>query len=187
MVVWKMTMNYDYQLQYKPPNNENQNKSKSSKNRKRNIIWFNTPISKSFSNNIGIYFLLYHKIFNKNNVKISYTFMANIKLIISMHNKEVITEKKTPRVIFNCINKPDLPLSNQCQITSIIYKTKITSNLRNYHGKIYYGTSEGAFKQRYGNHKKSFNHEKLRQIRNFRRNTGDVKNSEHNFKYDFIF
>ena len=30
------------------------------------------------------------------------------------------------------------------------------------HEKIYYGTSEGTSKQRYGNHKKSFNHEKHR-------------------------
>ena len=28
--------------------------------------------------------------------------------------------------------------------------------------KKYYGTSESRFKQRYGNHKKSFNHEKHR-------------------------
>ena len=58
--------------------------------------------------------------------------------------------------------EPDCPLSNHCQITNIIYKAKITSNLRNYHQKVYYGTSEGTFKQRYGNHKKSFNHEKHR-------------------------
>ena len=51
---------------------------------------------------------------------------------------------------------------NQCQVTNIICKTKITSNLRNHHWKIYYGTSEGKFKQRYGNHKKLFNHEKYR-------------------------
>ena len=95
---------YDYKLQYKPPNNENENRSKSPKNRKRNIIWFNPPFSKNVSNNIGKYFLLliqkyfpnnhkYHKIFNKNNVKISYNCIANIKSIINMHNKEVITEK----------------------------------------------------------------------------------------------
>ena len=41
-------------------------------------------------------------------------------------------------------------------------QAKITSNLRNYHEKTYYGTSEGTFKQRYGNHKKSFYHEKQR-------------------------
>ena len=89
-----------------PANNENENKSKSSKNRKRIIIWNNPPFSKNISNNIGEYFLLliqkhfpnnhkYHKIFNKNNVKISYSCMANIKSIINMHNKGVITEKKT--------------------------------------------------------------------------------------------
>ena len=73
--------------------------------------------------------------------------MANIKSIISMQNKEVITEKKIQAVKSNCINKPDCPLSNQCQITNITYKAKITSNLQNYHGKIYYGTSENTFKQ----------------------------------------
>ena len=56
--------------------------------------------------------------------------MANIKLIINMHNKEVITEKKTKAAKCNCINKPDCPLSYQYQITNIIYKAKITSNLR---------------------------------------------------------
>ena len=55
--------------------------------------------------------------------------MANIKSIISIHNKEVITEKKTQAVKCNGINKPDCPLSNQSQITNIIYKAKITSNL----------------------------------------------------------
>ena len=86
--------------------------------------------------------------------------MANIKSIINMHNKEVIMEKKTQAVKCNCINKPDCTLSNQCQIMNIICKAKITSNLQNYHEKIYYEISNGTFKQHYGNHKKSFNHEK---------------------------
>ena len=33
--------------------------------------------------------------------------MANIKSIINMHSKEVITEKKAQVVKCNCINKPD--------------------------------------------------------------------------------
>ena len=80
--------------------------------------------------------------------------MANIKSIINMHNKKVITEKKTQALKCNCISKPDCPLSNQCRITNTVYKAKITSSLRNYHEKIYYGTSEGTSKQRCGNHKK---------------------------------
>ena len=31
----------------------------------------------------------YHKIFNRNNVKTSYSFIDNIKNIISSHNKEI--------------------------------------------------------------------------------------------------
>ena len=118
---------YDYKLQYKPPNNENENKSKSSKNRKRSIIWFNPPFSKNVSNNISKYFLLlvqkhfpnnrkYHKIFSKNNVKISYSCIANIKSFINMHNTEVITEKKTQAVNCICINKPEWSFSTYAKL-----------------------------------------------------------------------
>ena len=131
---------YDYRLQYKLRNNKNENKSKSYKNRKRNIIWYNTSFSRNVSNNIGKYFLLFiqkyfpdnhkhHKIFNKNNVRTRYSCIANIKSIPNMHNKEVITEKKTQAVKCSCMNKPDCPVSNQCEITNIIYKGKITSIL----------------------------------------------------------
>ena len=72
--------------------------------------------------------------------------MGNIKLMINMHNKEVITERETQTVNCNCINKPDHPLSNQCQITNIKYKGKILSNLGNYHGKIYYVTSKNIYR-----------------------------------------
>ena len=60
------------------------------------------------------------------------------------------------------ISKFECPLFNQFQIANIIYKAKITSNRQNYQGKIYYGTSVGTFKQRYGNQKKLFNHERHR-------------------------
>ena len=146
--------------------------SNSPKNCKKNIIWFNLPFSKNLSNNISKYFLLliqkhfpnnykYQKIFNKDNAKISCSCKENMKAIINMHNKKVITEKKTEAVKCNCINKLDCPLLNQWQMRNIIYKAKITWN-RNYNEKVYYRTSEGTFKERYGNNKKSFNHEKHR-------------------------
>ena len=79
-----------------------------------------------------------------------------------MHNKKSNHEKKAEAVKCSFVNKVDCPLFNQRQITNIIYKAKFTSNLRNYHEKIYCRTSEGSFKQSYGNDKKSFNHEKHR-------------------------
>ena len=63
-----------------------------------------------------------------------------------MHDKAVITEKETQAVNCNCVNKLDCSLADQCQITNIIYKGKITSNFWNYNGKICCGTSEGKFK-----------------------------------------
>ena len=65
--------------------NKNVNKKKNKKkNRKRKIIWFNPPYSKSVQTNIGKTFLRqlqkhfpknhkFHKIFNKNTVKVSYS------------------------------------------------------------------------------------------------------------------
>ena len=72
--------------------------NKKQKNRKRKIIWFNPPFSKSVKSNIGRIFLrllskhfprnhTMHKIFNRNTVKISYSCLKNISSIISSHNR----------------------------------------------------------------------------------------------------
>ena len=70
--------------------------------------------------------------------------MENIKSIIIVDNKDVIMKKKTEAVNCYYINKPDCPLSNHYQITNIIYKAKITSNLWNYHGEKFLGTCKGV-------------------------------------------
>ena len=97
--------------------------------------------------------------------------MENIKSVIDIHNKDLITEMKTQVVNCHCTNYPDFLHYNQEQILNIMYKSKITSNLQNFHGKIYHGTSKGKLKQRYENHKKSLNHKQHRTDtgRNFER------------------
>ena len=143
--------------------------------------YFLLLIQKHFSNNHK-----YHEISNKNNMEISNSCMVSIKSVINIQNKEVITEKKRQAIICNCMNKRGCSLSNHCQIINIIYKAKITSNLRKFHGKIYYGTNEGTFKQWYGNHQKWIM-KNIGQIQIFRRNNGDLKNSKHNLKYNLTF
>ena len=75
------------------------NKSEKPKTRKRNIIWFNPPFSKSVSTNVAKTFLQLvtkhfprshklHKIFNRNTVKVSYSCMNNMSNIIKGHNKK---------------------------------------------------------------------------------------------------
>ena len=104
-----------------------------------------------------------------------------------MHNKELITKKKnththTQTVNYNCINKPDCPLPSKCQITSIIYRVKITSNLRNYHGNITKVHLNSNMETR-RNHLIMKN---IVQIQNIRRNIGDLKTSKDNLKYNFF-
>ena len=76
-----------------------QNKNyKNDKQRKRKIIWNNPPYSANVKTIIGKTFLSLikkhfpktnklHKIFNKNIVKISFSYLSNISSIISGHNK----------------------------------------------------------------------------------------------------
>ena len=123
---------HDHTLQHSPIENENTN-TNTSQGRKRNIIWFNPPFSKSVSTNIGKYFMnllekqfpknhKYRKLFNRNNVKLSYSCMPNIKSIINNHNKNVLQENNNQNKTCNCIKKQSCPLGNQCLTPNIVYQ-----------------------------------------------------------------
>ena len=82
------------------------NKSEKPKTRKRNIIWFNAPFTKSVSLNVTKTFLQlvtknfprshkFHNIFNRSTVKISCCCMNNMSKSIKEHNKKVTLK---PRV-----------------------------------------------------------------------------------------
>ena len=71
------------------------------KKRKRKIIWFNPPFSLNVSTNIGKKFFSLlgkhfpkthqlHKLFNRNNVKVSYSSLPNFKSVINGHNKIIL-------------------------------------------------------------------------------------------------
>ena len=140
--------------------------------RKRNIIWFNPPFSKSVVTKVGKTFLRLidkhfplhqklHKLFNRNNVKISYSCMPNVKSIINKHRKTVLDPPtNNSELTCNYINKEKCPLQAKCLTNNIMHKATLTSNQDNYQHKIYYGITETKFKQRYANHIKSFRHEK---------------------------
>ena len=138
--------------------------------RNRNIIWFNPPFSKNVATKIGRYFLnlldkhfpqdhKFHKIFNRNNIKVSYSCMPNIKSAINLHNRKTLhSPVNNQSRTCNCINKANCPLQEKCLSENTLYQADISSE--NFQTKIYYGISETKFKTRYSNHKKSFNHEK---------------------------
>ena len=156
--------------------------SKRIQNRSRNIIWFNPPISMHVSTNIGKQFLKlvnqhfpsthrYHKIFNKNNLKISYSCTPNTKTIIDQQNRKLLSitspspgestqplhtvrKKKTEKTC-NCRNKDLCPLNQKCLQERVVYKATVQTRLQ---FKSYIGSRATTFKTRYNNHKQSFKH-----------------------------
>ena len=135
--------------------------------RQRNVIWFNPPYSKNVQTNIGRKFLhlidkhfpkksKLNKIFNRNTIKISYSCMPNMANVIASHNRKLLQSNSAdPKC--NCRSKIECPMRGNCQARSIVYKATVT---RNDKVKEYIGLSEPQFKQRFANHKTSFQYEK---------------------------
>ena len=72
------------------------------RSRKRNIIWFNPPYSLNVRTNVAKIFLnlidkclpkghKFHKLFNRNNLKVSYSCLPSIKKITTSHNKNILS------------------------------------------------------------------------------------------------
>ena len=147
-----------------PPNNRN-------KTRKRNILWFNPSYSQSVKSNVEKIFLKlvrshfqethrFHKIFNKNNVKVRYSCMNNMTQIIKSHNSKILNNNniinKNPGC--NCRRKAECPLDNQSLSCSLVYKASVIPTVAA--KRKHLGLTEETFKDRCNKHKTSFRHHK---------------------------
>ena len=161
---------YNHEFKYTPkqPNHRR-------RNRKRNIIWFNPPYNNNVATDIGRQFLnlikrhfprnhKFYKIFNKNNVKVSYSCMPNMKSLINMHNKKIMSTNENADINpkCNCARKEQCPLQQNCLINNVVYEATVTSNIQNYEEKKYIGLCESTFKKRFTSHKSNFNLERYR-------------------------
>jgi len=151
--------------------------------RKRQVIWFNPPYNAKVSTNIGKAFLQllnkhfppthkYHKIFNRNNVKLSYSCPPNMQSIIYSHNRQVLSKLPQSSVskdqteststteeqrLCNCKKPADCPMSGNCLKSAVIYKATVRAEDE---AKFYIGATEQTFKKRYPKHKDSIEKEK---------------------------
>ena len=123
-----------------------------------------TNIGKSFLTILDRHFPKSHKlykIFNQNNVKISYSSLPNYGRIINSHNKKIINNNipKLSPPTCNCRSKTSCPLNGGCLQTSLVYICKAdTPNItQNY--PYYVGLIENKFKDRFFKHKNSFKYE----------------------------
>ena len=139
------------------------------RNRSRNIMYFNPPFSISVSTNVAKYFLTliskhftenhkFRKLFNRNNLKVSYSCMPNVKSFVNGHNKKILTqESRNDARKCNCPAGEICPMNGNCLSENTLYSGKISSDLPNYAPRKYLGLSEPEWKKRFYNHTHSFN------------------------------
>ena len=122
----------------------------------------------------------YRSLFNKNNVKVSYSCVESMGSVIQSHNRKILNQQKPKEEKpCNCRIKGSCPLDGSCRKTCIVYKAAVTSEAST---KFYYGASEGEFKQRYYNHTKSFLHSEYRTETELSEHIWNLKNQNKRFE-----
>ena len=84
--------------------------------------------------------------FNRNNVKISYSYTENVKSIINSHNKKISVKKTVEKLECNCRKKEECPLDGDCRTRSIVYNCDVIAPNRP--KKVYIGLTGQEFKER---------------------------------------
>ena len=152
---------YNTKQNYKPADTNHKNHSKD----KRKTIWFHPLLSKNISAKNGKSFLslldfhfpenhIYHSIFNRNKIKVSYSCMHDIKSIINNHNMKVLNNTAETKESCNFRNENNSPsLDRKCLNPKIIYEAQITLNQLNSKKKNYIETVETDFKHRFQTYK----------------------------------
>ena len=110
--------------------------------------------------------------FNRNNIKVSYSSLPNSRSVINGHNKNLLNEqeKHSP---FNYRDKTLCPLKGSCRYKNLVYSCKVsTPDLKQNHPH-YIGLAEHTFKDSFITvffHNNSFKYESKRnsiQLSNF--------------------
>ena len=99
-----------------------------------------TNIGKTFLKLLKLHFPRnnsFHKIFNKNSIKISYSCMRNISSIIASHNKSIL-RPKAKEYGCNCRNKESCSLQNQCLPPKVIYEATVVNDTDD-EKRVYFG------------------------------------------------
>ena len=163
---------YNEKLTYQQQGENNENNKNIGKNRKRNIIRFKPPYSKSLKTNIGKYiFRLLNKhfppghklrkIFNKNALKLNNSCMPNLKTKIDGHYKKILENTPPSKTkLSNCLERENCPMRGACFTEYVLDYVRINCDDETYKLKLYKGICETAFKKRYTKYKKSFTAEK---------------------------
>ena len=114
-------------------------------------------------------------------MKLSYSCMPNMGNIIQSHNKTILGSQNdtAPNTrTCNCRNKSSCPLDGKCLTPSIIYEATLSTSDEKHE---YMGSTEFPFKTRYGNHKKSFTHNRYRSDTELSKKVWDMKDANKSY------
>ena len=173
---------HDHQLAFKEEEEPTLDRpSKTKRSRKREIIWWNPPFSINVKTNIGGKFLALidkcfpkegpmGKIFNRSNLKISYSTCPNMKQVINAHNKKVLAESLPEVEVKHCScpkatrEAGTCPLQGFCFDKNLVYQAKVVETRTDgvKQEESYVGCCGTEWKDRLGNHNKSFKHERYK-------------------------
>ena len=153
-------------MKFDPTASEPPTKKKS--RNKRNCLYFNPPYNHTVTTNVGREFLALldkcfppgnplRKIFNRNNVKISYSTTPNMAQIISGRNGKLLEKEKQEKKLCSCTRekKDQCPLDQKCLSENIVYQATVTQP--NQETTTYIGQTSCDFKKRLAVHKQTFN------------------------------
>ena len=96
------------------------------------------------------------KLFNRNNLKVSYRTGRNIKAHIDGHNKSKMSGDKVAETL-RCNCREQCPLGGRCGTKNVVYKAEVKSvEANNNTIKTYFGQTMRTVKERITEHKYSF-------------------------------
>ena len=126
------------------------------RNHNRNIIGLNPPYRVNVKTKIGRIFLRlidkhfprhhkYRKLFNRNNIKISYSCMPNMASVIQNHNTSLLKDPTPPDIKeCSCRQKTECLLDKKCLSGNLVYNA-LVDRLDTNKTKHYYGACEKNF------------------------------------------
>ena len=75
----------------------------------------------------------YYKLFNRNNIKVSYSYMPNMNKVIRKHNSKIM-KNPAPSTTKTCNRrrKTDCPMNGNCLSECLIYKASVVTTANKY-------------------------------------------------------
>ena len=96
----------------------------------------------------------YHKLFNKNDIKVSYS-LDNMEKLVKKHNNNILRKNDTNKRNCNYRANNTCPLDGKCLSSNIVYSTEILIG-KNQHGGKFFGICKTEFQTKLGSHKNYF-------------------------------